>query len=62
MQQITIGTLISFLSFSKPKELITAKVIKIFKSNKDGKMYCQVKKDNKIFSKQLDKVKINEKI
>jgi len=56
METITIGANVQFESFSKPKTTIVGEVVKIYTSKKDNKEYCQVKSNNKLFSKQLTKV------
>lgn len=58
MEQITIGTNVTFESFAKPKTTIYGEVVKIFTSKKDNKQYCQVKSNGKLISKQLSKVTI----
>lgn len=56
MEQITIGTHVTFESFAKPKTTINGEIVKIFTSKKDNKQYCQVKSNGKLISKQLSKV------
>ena len=56
MEQITIGTNVTFESFAKPKTIVNGEVVKIFTSKKDNKQYCQVKSNGKLISKQLSKV------
>lgn len=56
MTELKLGQVVSFETFGKNKKEVSGEILKLFVSKKDGKQYCQIKHEGKIYCKQTSKL------